>query len=110
MLNWLIFGVPWQIQVTALVVLACLVIFLATMIFGIGPVVRVLRVIGLPLLGILGAIGLLSRAQQQGYKARKVEEDTAARKAEVVVDNTRTDVQGLPDDKLDERVDKWSRH
>jgi hypothetical protein len=109
MLSWIVFGIPWQIQVTALVVVAGLLIFLATMIFGIGPVARVLKVIGLPLLGILGAIGLLSRAQQKGYGERKAEEDQAAKHAEVVVDQTRTDVQGLPDDKLDERTDRWTR-
>jgi hypothetical protein len=110
MLNWLVWGVPWQVQLSAIIILAGLLIALAMMTFGVAPVFRVLRVIGLPLLAGITALGLLSRAQQKGYEARKAEEDQAARKAERTVDETRTDVQSLPGDQLNERVDKWSRH
>lgn len=104
--HWLIFGVPWQIQVFGLAVLVGLLALAAGHLFGWGVVKKA----AIPVLAVFGAIGLLSRAQQKGYGARKDEEDKAEEWAENVVVEKRQEAQGLPDDHLDERVDKWSRH
>lgn len=106
LLNWLIFGVPWQIQVGALALLALVGLYLVGRVFGWG----VARQIAMPVLAVLGAIGLISRAQQQGYKARTDEEHKVEEWAENVVVEKRNEVRELPDDKLHARTDKWSKH
>ncbi len=103
--NWLWFELPWQVQITLLAIPVAIGFWFAIQIFGWEKVRGWIA----PALGILAALGLLSRSQQKGYAERKAEEDAAARKAEDVVDKTRTEVKNLPDDKLDHEVDKWSR-
>lgn len=108
-LNWLVFGVPWQIQVLALAILAGLLIFLAAMIFGWAAVIRVLRPLAVPLLGLLAVIGLYSRARQEGYGKRIDEEHKVEEWAENVAVEKRDEARKMPDDKLDKEVDRWSK-
>ncbi len=104
--DFLFYHLPVWLQLTILAIPVAVAFWFAIQVFGWEKV----RGWILPVLGVLAALGLLSRSRQQGYADRKVEEGIAEKKAETVVDKTRTDVQALPDDQLDEKVDKWSRH
>lgn len=105
MLNWLIFGIPWEIQMTFLGALALATLCVVGRVFGWG----VVRQVALPVLGVLAAVGLASRAQQKGYEARKVEEDQAEKRADEVVEKTRADVNALPETELNKETDRWSK-
>jgi hypothetical protein len=109
-LNWLIFGIPWWVHAASIIIVVGCLIFLAAMTFGWPAVIRVLRPIALPIVGVLAALALLDRSRQSGYEAREDVEDQAAKKAETIVDNERREAQALPDDKLDREVDRWSKH
>lgn len=103
--DFLFYHLPWWLQISLLAIPVALAFWFAIITFG---WMRVRAFIA-PALAVLAALGLLSRARQQGYGDRKVEEKAAEDKAVKTVDKTRTDVQALPDDKLDTEVDKWSR-
>lgn len=106
MLNWLIFGIPWPVQITIFVVLALAVLYAIGRIFGWG----VARQIALPVLGVIGALGLLSRSGQQGYAARKDEEQAAEQKANQVADQAHINAQAMTNDQLAKETDRWSRN
>ena len=103
--NWLFYSLPWPVQITLLAIPVVIAFWFAIQIFGWDKV----RGFIAPALGILAALGLLSRAQQKGYADRKAAEKAAEDRAKQTVDTTRTDVQALPDDKLNQETDKWSR-
>lgn len=106
MLNWLIFGVPWPVQVFIILLIALAILYMVGRVFGWG----VVKQLALPVLAVVGAIGLYSRARQEGFNARKAEEDKAEEWAENVVVEKHDELRKLPDDALHERTDKWSRH
>lgn len=106
----LLYSVPWWLQVVLLALIVGVPSYLVTaMVFGTAEVNRQLLRLIVPLVGILGAIGLVSRSRQQGYNDRRAEEEKALDVAEDYVDDKRHEVQKLPDVELDERVDRWSR-
>ncbi len=103
--NFLFYHIPFWLQITLLAIPVAVAFWLAIQIFGWEKV----RGFIAPALGVLAALGLLSRAQQKGYADRKAQEKQAEDKAKQTVDTTRTETQALPDTKLDAEVDKWSR-
>lgn len=108
-MNWLwsflVFGLPWYVQVAILAVPVLLAFYIAVRILGWERVKPWL----VPALGILAALGTASKLKQDGYNARRSEEEKALDAAEDFADDKRHEVQALPDAKLNEKVDKWSR-
>lgn len=103
--DFLFYHLPFWLQITLLAIPVAVAFWFAIQIFGWEKV----RGFIAPALGVLAALGLLSRAQQKGYADRKAQEKQAEDKAKQTVDTTRTETQALPDTKLDAEVDKWSR-
>lgn len=103
--DFLFYHIPFWLQITLLAIPVAVAFWFAIQIFGWEKV----RGFIAPALGVLAALGLLSRAQQKGYADRKAQEKQAEDKAKQTVDTTRTETQALPDTKLDAEVDKWSR-
>lgn len=103
--NFILFQIPWPVQIGIVAVVAAAILYAIGRVFGWG----VARQIAMPVLAVLGAIGLISRARQQGYKARTDEEHGAEEWAENVVVEKRDDLRSLPDDKLAARTDKWTK-
>ena len=103
--DFLFYPIPFWLQITLLAIPVAVAFWFAIQIFGWEKV----RGFIAPALGVLAALGLLSRAQQKGYADRKAQEKQAEDKAKQTVDTTRTETQALPDTKLDAEVDKWSR-
>ena len=66
--------IPWWVQVCLLLIPVSLAFWFAVLIFGWERVRRWL----VPVLGVLAAIGLLSRARQQGYADRGKKEQRDA--------------------------------
>jgi hypothetical protein len=112
MIEWiatlLLYGIPWWFQVILLAIIVGVPTYLvAAMIWGTEAVNRqVLRLL-VPIIGLLVAIGLLSRSRQQGYNDRRAEEEKALDAAEDFVEDKRDEVQKLPDVELDRRSDRW---
>ncbi len=103
--NWLFYSLPWWVQLTILAVPVAVGFWFAIQIFGWEKV----RGFIAPVLGILAALGLLSRAQQQGYADRKAQEKQAEDKAIKTVEQERADAQAMDDKQLNEETDRWSR-
>jgi hypothetical protein len=103
--DFIFYHIPFWLQITLLAIPVAVAFWFAIQIFGWEKV----RGFIAPALGVLAALGLLSRAQQKGYADRKAQEKQAEDKAKQTVDTTRTETQALPDTKLDAEVDKWSR-
>lgn len=62
-----------------------------------------------PAVGLIAALGLLSRARQQGYADRQVQEKAAEDKAVKTVETERGEAAAMDDKALNTEVDKWSR-
>lgn len=105
--DFLLWTMPWWVQVLIMALIVGVPTFLvAAMIFGVKEASRwVLHAVA-----VLITLGLASKLRQEGYAARKAAEDRARREAEEKAAEERDRVKTLPDDKLDEEVDKWSRH
>lgn len=103
--DFIFYHIPFWLQITLLAIPVAVAFWFAIQIFGWEKV----RGFIAPALGVLAALGLLSRAQQKGYADRKAQEKQTEDKAKQTVDTTRTETQALPDTKLDAEVDKWSR-
>lgn len=105
--TFLIWQMPWWVQVLVLALIVGVPTFLvAAMIFGTKAASRwVLHGIA-----VLVTLGLASKLRQEGYAARQAIEERARREAEEKAAEERDRVRTLPDDKLDEELDKWSRH
>ena len=65
--RWLFYLTPWWVQLCILALPVLVVFYVAIRVFGYQRVKGFI----LPALAILGAIGLLGRAKQQGYADRK---------------------------------------
>lgn len=105
MINWLIYGIPAEVQIIALLLVAAVVLYV------LGRILGWERVRGwvLPVAGAIGALGLASKLRQAGYQDRRAEEEKALDKAEEIVDEKRDEIQRLPDQEVDDRLDKWTR-
>ena len=103
--SWLIYGIPWPVQLAIIAIPCILAFYVAVRVFGWE---RVKVWIG-PVLAILAAFGFLSRQRQQGYTDRRAEEEKALDHAEAVVEHERHEAQALPDVELNAKVDKWTR-
>lgn len=101
--NWLIYQIPWQVQVSILLMLALVGLYFIGRIFGWG----VAKQIALPVLGVLAAIGIVSRAGQQGYGARKEQEQQADDQARGEFNEIHRKNEALPDDALDRKNAPW---
>lgn len=105
LLTWLLYSLPWWVQVAILAVVIGVPVYLVVaMIWGRAAANRLL----LPIVGILAAIGLASRSRQQGYNDRRAEEEKALDYAEDFVEDKRDEIMRLPDKELQERVDRWT--
>lgn len=101
--DFLIYQIPFWLQMLLLAVPVAALFWFAVGIFGWN------RVKGwiIPALALIGAAGALSRAQQKGYADRKRQEQDALKKAEVIVEKKRDEIKALPDDDLNRRSDRW---
>jgi hypothetical protein len=106
MLDWLIWQMPWWVQAGLLALFVGVpVLLVAFMVWGPRAVLRA----ALPVLGAVVTLGLASKLRQEGYRAREAQEDEVRRKAEEIAARERDEARRLPDDKLDEEVDRWTR-
>jgi hypothetical protein len=64
-----------------------------------------LAAIGMALLTL--AVGLIRKSGEDAQKARQAKIDEKAGK---IITQERTEAQGMSDEKLNEEVEKWSRH
>lgn len=103
--NWLFYSLPWWGQITIVAIPVAVGFWFAIQIFG---WMRVRAFIA-PALAVLAALGLLSRARQQGYGDRQAQEKAAEDKAVKTVEQERADAQAMDDADLNKEIDKWSR-
>jgi hypothetical protein len=105
MINWLIYGIPAEVQIIALLLVAVAVLYV------LGRVLGWERVRGwiIPVAGAIGAIGLASKLQQKGYADRRAEEEKALDRAEEIHGEIEKKVERLPDEELADETDRWSR-
>ena len=103
--TFLIYGLPWWLQVSILAALVALVFLAAVRVFGWDRV----KPFVLPAVALLAALGVVSKAKQGGYQDRRAEEEKALDKAEEIVIDKREDIANDSDEKLDERLDRWTR-
>lgn len=106
MWEFLLYSLPWWLQIILmLAIVGVPTLLIAFMIFGTQATLRAV----LPVLGVILTLGLASRFRQQGYTDRRAEEEKALDHAEDVQAEIEAKVHTLPDDKLNKKVDKWSR-
>lgn len=106
MWEWLIWQMPWWLQAAMMAITVGVpVLLVAFMLWGPKAVLRAI----LPVLGVIVTLGLASKFRQDGYRKRVEEDQAAIDRAEEIVDKKRDEVHNLPDDKLDERFDRWSK-
>lgn len=105
MINWLIYGIPAEVQIIALLLVAAAVLYV------LGRILGWERVHGwiIPVAGAIGALGLASKLRQQGYADRRVEEEKALDRAEEIHGEIEEKVERLPDEELADETDRWSR-
>lgn len=105
MINWLIYGIPAEIQIIVLLLVAVAVLYV------LGRILGWERVRGwvLPVAGVIGALGLASKLRQQGYSDRRAEEEKALDKAEEIHGEIEGKVERLPDEELADETDRWTR-
>jgi hypothetical protein len=103
MINWLIYGIPAEVQIITLLLVAAVVLYV------LGRILGWERVRGwiLPVAGVIGALGFASKLRQKGYADRRAEEEKALDKAEEIVDDKRDEINALPPEKRDERFERW---
>lgn len=104
--SYLLYGIPWPVQLAIIAVPCILAFYVAVRVFGWERV----KVWVAPAIAVLAAFGLLSRQRQQGYTDRRAEEEKALDHAEAVVVEEQAEVRKMPDQEIDKEVDKWSRH
>jgi type VI protein secretion system component VasK len=106
LVTFLFYTLPWWAQVAILgAIIGVPVYLIACMLFGTKVANRYI------LHGVLAIVtlGAASYLRQQGYKRREEEEARARDRAEQIADEERDKAQQLPDDKLNQKVDKWTR-
>lgn len=106
MLEWLIWQMPWWLQVGVLVVIVGVPVLLVTLMIW-GP--KAVAGVVLPVLGAILTLGLASRLRQQGYQARLQTETEARRKAEEVAAREEAEARRMSDEELPDEVNRWTR-
>ena len=101
--SFLIYGIPWPVQVAIIAVLIAALFLLAVRLFGWQRV----RPWVLPALALLGAIGLAQRNRQAGYGDRIKEEEKAVEKLTDDFEAIQRHNEGLTEDELDKKNDRW---
>jgi uncharacterized membrane protein len=96
--QWVFYALPWWLQLTLLAIPVLVAFYFAVRIFGFDRVKGFIA----PALAILAALGLLSRARQQGYQDRKDIQEKAQDDALKDFDQTKKAV----DDETIQQVDK----
>lgn len=105
--SFLAYSLPWWLQGIGIAVIIGVPTYLVVaMIWGRDAANRALLVV----VGIAAVMGAASRLKQQGYTDRRAEEEKALDKAEDFVDDKRHEIDRLPDEGLDQEVDKWTKH
>lgn len=104
--SFLLYAIPWWVQAIVLaVILGVPTYLIVAMIWGREAANRAL----LTIIGAAAVAGAASRLRQQGYTDRRAEEEKALDAAEDFVDDKRHEIDTLPDNELDKRLDKWRR-
>lgn len=62
-----------------------------------------------PVIGFLAVAGAATKIRQSGNDDRKRQEQDALKKAEVLVEKKRDEIQKAPDKDLDDRLSKWEK-
>lgn len=108
-MNWLwsfiLYSIPWELQLAAALIVALIVLYLLVRIFGFERVKRWI----LPVLALIGVGALASRNRQAGYQDRRAEEEKALDRAEEIVEDEKQDVRLQPDVEIDSEIDEWTR-
>lgn len=106
-MNWLwsflIYGLPWWVQLAIVAVPVLLGFYVAVRVFGWDRVKMWIA----PALVLLAALGLASKNRQQGYTDRRAEEEKALDHAEDLVDEKRTDIANDSDAQSNKRFERW---
>ncbi len=105
MIEWLIYQLPWWAQASLLAVVWAAISVVVGTLFG----WKYARMMMWPVVALIAAFAVYRKAQQQGYADRIAHEEKALDKAETIVVEKREEIQGLPDDQLDERADRWTK-
>lgn len=103
--RWLFYLTPWWVQMCILALPVLIVFYVAIRVFGYERVKGFI----LPALAILGAIGLLGRAKQQGYADRKDVQKKAQDNALKDFNDIEKNVDAKPIDQVDKDNAKWLR-
>lgn len=103
--DWYLYLLPWWLHVLLVALVTVVAMVIAANVFGWARI----RGWALPIAGLIVVFGTYARSRQQGYNDRKADEDKALKKAEQVADDERNRARKLPDDKLDQEIDRWSR-
>jgi hypothetical protein len=103
--DFLIYSIPWPVQVLLLAVPAVVILYFVYRIVGWNRIKGWVPAV----VAAIVALGLLSSQRQKGYADRKTQEQDALKKAEVIVEKKRDEVKAMPNTKLDKEVDRWSR-
>jgi hypothetical protein len=106
MIDFLLYSIPWYWQAAIILVVFGVPIYLIAVAIW-GHEVANKTIIGIIITA--AAIGGASRLRQQGYKDRIDQEQKAQERAEEIVDDKRDEIERLPDDELDKRLDKWTK-
>lgn len=100
------YSLPWWAQMLVMFgVIAVPAYILAVAIFGASVANRYI-IHGVI---VIGTLGLASWLRQQGYRQRLAEEQRETKRQEAVAEEERREAEGLPDDRLNQKVDKWSK-
>lgn len=103
--DFLIYQIPAPVQMLLIAVPAVIVLYFVYRIVGWNRIKGWIPAV----VAAIVALGLLSSQRQKGYGDRKGEEDKALKKAETLVEKKRDEVEAMPDDKLNQEVNKWTR-
>lgn len=104
--TFLFYTLPWWAQMAILAAIVGVPMYLITcMLLGTKVANRYI----LHGVVLLVTLGLASKLRQEGYRQRLDEEGKALGKAEQIADEERDEAHQLPDDKLNQKVDKWTR-
>lgn len=105
MIQWLLYSLPWQLQIALLAVPVGIAFIVVGNIIGWDKV----RVFIVPAIGALAAIGLLGRARQQGAADQRVKQERVDQRARDTIAEGRKDVADDTDPELDARLNRWTK-
>ncbi len=102
-IRWAIYSLPWYVQGALLAIMWSGISVAVGMLFG----WKYARMMMWPVVALIGAIVLLSRARQQGYTDRRAEEEKAFDHAVDDFEDHRQEVDKKPIDQIDKENSKW---